>query len=575
VPVSDSPRPGPAKIPDFSLWNRVLYPGFTSGIREIPGMLESIPQKIRALVYGEASRSAWIAVVGGTGTGKSTVFNALCDHRLSATGFDRPKTRGAIAYVHKDNPVEQGFPFARIRRERIQAESPDNLPPAGSPGELLAVEHDRAEYSHLVLVDTPDLDSHELKNRRIVDELALVADVFVFVSSQEKYADQTPFEFLHKIRETGKPVFVLLNKAESVFGVEDARSVLGKEASAVSRDRLWLLPYLPSETGRFLSQSPGFREFARALFRETDTRRTDSLLSRSRSLRRADLRKDLGRLLGLLEEEKRAAEGWKTALEAFFRSECEALLRQEEKRFTERSREVLQREIRALYDKYDLLGKPRRFVARVLGAPFRYFRTPGEEVPKSRAEHLARIRERFDLEPVLSSIEHFNRCVLENLSPPDPTAPIHGALRRETLPLTRAEIEAKARTDQERLLAWLEETFQQMSRGLPKSKEWGIYSASILWGALILALETALGGGIGLMQAVLDSVLAPFVTKGTVELFAYHEVENIARELNQRYRQALFASLVEQKNRYRSVLDGLTTSEKTRAELKSLLSSLD
>ncbi len=124
-------------------------------------------------------------------------------------------------------------------------------------------------------------------------------------------------------------------------------------------------------------------------------------------------------------------------------------------------------------------------------------------------------------------------------------------------------------------MRWLEETFQRLAQGIPKSKELGIYSTSILWGGLIIALETAIGGGISLLEAVLDTAVAPFVTKGAVDLFAYHELQKIVRDLGEHYREALTASLRLQSKRYREGLQALLVSPRTLQELEAVMKIIE
>ena len=131
-------------------------------------------------------------------------------------------------------------------------------------------------------------------------------------------------------------------------------------------------------------------------------------------------------------------------------------------------------------------------------------------------------------------------------------------MRRADIILTRDEISNLVHEEQEKLAAWVEETFEELARGIPRSKELGIYSTSILWGIMIVSFEIVLGGGISILEAVLDSVLAPFVTKGSAELFASREIKHIAQTLDRRYRESLVDVLRHQRDRYAECLTALT-----------------
>ena len=62
-----------------------------------------------------------------------------------------------------------------------------------------------------------------------------------------------------------------------------------------------------------------------------------------------------------------------------------------------------------------------------------------------------------------------------------------------------------------------------------------------------------------MLDAVLDSVLAPFITKGAAELVAYEEISKITRELATRHKDGLTAIVEEQSLRYKRCLTELQT----------------
>jgi hypothetical protein len=94
----------------------------------------------------------------------------------------------------------------------------------------------------------------------------------------------------------------------------------------------------------------------------------------------------------------------------------------------------------------------------------------------------------------------------------------------------------------------------------------------LLWGILILSFETVVGGGFTVIDAALDAAIAPFVTKGAVELFAYHEIQKVAKELATRYQDGLVSVLNQQRDRYKQCIQTLITPME---DLKTLRSSLE
>ena len=193
------------------------------------------------------------------------------------------------------------------------------------------------------------------------------------------------------------------------------------------------------------------------------------------------------------------------------------------------------------------------------------------ENTQSPGDGLDEICRRADLGTIQAAVQWFNRSVLEKLSPHDETSPLYKRLRDPGLVLTSDEIKRQEKEEHDRLMLWLEGTFQRLAEGIPKSKELGIYSTSILWGGLIIVLETAIGGGISLLEAVLDTAIAPFVTKGAVDLFAYHELQKIVRDLGEHYKEALTATLRTQRERYLECLRSLMASPQTLQELAALV----
>jgi energy-coupling factor transporter ATP-binding protein EcfA2 len=110
-----------------------------------------------------------VMLMGGTGVGKSTLLNALAGGTIAQASFQRPTTRDPVVYYH-------------------ESVKPDRLDPALRHCRLIP--HDRPSLEQKILVDTPDLDSTDLTNRERTLRLLPVADVILYVGSQEKYHDQ-------------------------------------------------------------------------------------------------------------------------------------------------------------------------------------------------------------------------------------------------------------------------------------------------------------------------------------------------------------------------------------------------
>ncbi len=161
-----------------------------------------------------------VVIMGSTGSGKSSLLNALAGKQVSPSGVLRPTTRRAIAIGRRE---DLGGRVAAV---------------AETSGLELRVDDDARKG--LVLVDAPDFDSVELDNREHALELLEVADLVIFVTTATRYADQVPWEVLGRARTRGVPLLAVLNRMPPE----------ADDADAVARDYRALL-----ERGRLLDQS--------------------------------------------------------------------------------------------------------------------------------------------------------------------------------------------------------------------------------------------------------------------------------------------------------------------------------
>jgi len=544
----------------------VRYPGLTGEGRELDPVSESTVRRLAVFSYLQQRDCIWILFVGGTGTGKSTLFNAFLKKSVSEAGVERPTTQGPIAYVHRECRLKEGFPFTHILIAEVPHAAASGLPVSGSPGHLEVLEHEKDDLSHLILVDTPDLDSIEEENRKITGDFYLLSDAVVYVTSQEKYADDVPCRFLGELVKQGKPYFFVFNKADEKSRAQDVVDALGEKEVFLDRSRIWLIPHTPSAGPEKIAECQAFRSFRSHLLETLSTEaarsvRTGALLGLAQELDR-----DAARLLFLAEQETKASEGWLTRLNDLSDQICGRFMKEQEERFARESQESLAREIRKLFARYDVLAAPRRFIRGVVSMPLRLlgFLRP----VRDRREDLYRVRQKIDLIPVQEALDRLNRLVFERLSPRDESTPLFTAMRRSGVVLGEDEVEAFILNEEKRIEDWIKSTFEELAREIPAGKRWGIYSTSVVWGILILVFETAVGGGFTVLDAAVDSALAPFVTKGAVELFAAREIRKIAKELSSRYREALLSVLRLQRQRYEDCLRSLMTSPATLNDLR-------
>ena len=146
-----------------------------------------------------------LTVVGGsTGAGKSTLVNSLVGARVTEPGVLRPTTRSPVL-VH--NPADaEWFTGGRILPHLARTTGVGD-----GPGALQLVATD-AVPEGLAILDAPDIDSVEERNRTLAAELLAAADLWLFVTSAARYADQVPWDFLKAAAERSTAVAVVLDR---------------------------------------------------------------------------------------------------------------------------------------------------------------------------------------------------------------------------------------------------------------------------------------------------------------------------------------------------------------------------
>jgi GTP-binding protein EngB required for normal cell division len=156
-----------------------------------------------------------VAVVGGAGVGKSTVANFLSGAHAAETNPQAGFTRHPVAYTNANGtlnwPAHLGFlgPL-----QRLVQPCPSNLDEDVYQVRRVPLDpHVSSLLKDFVVWDCPDMTTWAATGYipRLLEVTGL-ADIIVYVASDERYNDEVPTQFLQLLLRVGKPVLVVLTK---------------------------------------------------------------------------------------------------------------------------------------------------------------------------------------------------------------------------------------------------------------------------------------------------------------------------------------------------------------------------
>ncbi len=170
-----------------------------------------------------------VALAGATGSGKSSIFNALAGEDLSPVGLRRPTTGESHACVWGPEPARDLLDWLGVA----------SAGPAGRATTRL---------TGLVLIDLPDFDSVERGHQVEADRLLALADLIVWVLDPQKYADRVLHRrYLGQFGHHRDITVVALNQADRLTGA-DLRTCLADLGRLLDEDGLGGVPVLATST---------------------------------------------------------------------------------------------------------------------------------------------------------------------------------------------------------------------------------------------------------------------------------------------------------------------------------------
>lgn len=157
-----------------------------------------------------------LVVVGGpTGAGKSTLVNSLIGEVVSAASAIRPTTRHPVLVTSEADLAwfEGSDVLPDLRRTHGRTDS-------SSAHGSLGLVTSPAVPRHMGFLDAPDIDSISKENRLLARQLLEAADLWLFVTSANRYADAAGWELLDRAASRGITVGVVLNRTNAATADE-------------------------------------------------------------------------------------------------------------------------------------------------------------------------------------------------------------------------------------------------------------------------------------------------------------------------------------------------------------------
>jgi energy-coupling factor transporter ATP-binding protein EcfA2 len=168
------------------------------------------------------------ALAGSTGSGKSSLFNALAGVSLSPAGLRRPTTGEAYACVWGTDEAGPLLDWLKVGHRFGVSSTP--------------------ALDGLVLLDLPDFDSVEASHHVEVDRLLSVVDLIVWVLHPQKYADKVVHrQYLAQFARHSSVTVVVLNAAD-LLSPPDLAECITDLSSLLADDGLAGVPVLTTST---------------------------------------------------------------------------------------------------------------------------------------------------------------------------------------------------------------------------------------------------------------------------------------------------------------------------------------
>lgn len=196
---------------------------------------EALQEALRVLERASSRRSlsadhTVVGFFGATGSGKSSLFNAVSGAEIATAAVRRPTTSEPLAGVWGADGSEPLLDWLEVRNRHHAA----------------AVDGFADRDTGLILLDLPDFDSTREANRQVVQRMVGLVDVLVWVMDPQKYADAAVHNgFLGPLSSHGAVTMVVLNQVDRL-PERDVQPVLDSLRGILAADGLSRVRILPA-----------------------------------------------------------------------------------------------------------------------------------------------------------------------------------------------------------------------------------------------------------------------------------------------------------------------------------------
>lgn len=241
-------------------------------------------------------------LLGGTGTGKSTITNRLLEANISAASFRRTFTSGPVAVAHNKDAIPDQW--LGLDHRLID---PHDLPARGEAKALAIVVHENALTDAITLIDTPDLDGDQPAHHAEADRAFRWAQAIIFLVTPEKYQMTELLPYYRLAQRYALPALFVMNKLEETPVLEDFGQQLASRGHedaqifAVPRDDAAYEPPADANLSALRKAAGGMNEKVRHLDKH---QRQSALANRSSDL--LDRLRD--QIISPLTEQRRAVD---------------------------------------------------------------------------------------------------------------------------------------------------------------------------------------------------------------------------------------------------------------------------